>query len=443
LNKSPALGSEQPPIRIDLFYSLITLACTAIWSIVSGWLLYFYIPPAGEGRVLVPAALYSATMLVVRVANALFAVWVGHRSDGLHSRWGRRLPLMFLSGLPLLLFFILLWTPPLPDESLWNLVYLAVILILYNGAYTLNQVPFTALLPELALTDRHRVRLSGWSSGAFLLGFILGALAGPLIEWGGYIRMALVYAAGALPLFYLPFLVLRERPRPVTETTARVPLWRALRSMAANRPFVIMTASGVFYWGISTLIQSILPYLVTEICLLNAADTFYFYIPGVVGSLMCYPLVGWLANRWGKWRVFAGSMLASALVLPGLWLIGPWLPLSLPAQGIIWVTVQAIAFSGVTMLPPAFGAEIVDHDEQLTGQRREGLYYSLWGLLDQMVNGLVAALLPLLLLLGRSRNDPHGPLGVRMVGLFGGLLMLVGLLIFVRYPRKGPGQVEG
>lgn len=442
MNKETDSLSDRSPLRVDVFYSLITLACTAIWSVMSGWLLYFYLPPQGEGQPLVPAALYGGMTLVVRVANALFAVWVGHRSDTLRSRWGRRLPLMFVSGLPLVLLFILLWTPPLRHESVWNLVYLAVVLVLYNAAYTLNQVPFTALLPELALTDRHRVRLSAWSSSAFLLGFILGALAGPLIAWGGYLRMALIYAAGALPLFYLPFLVLRERPRPTAGEVERPPLWRALRSMLQNRPFVIMTAAGVFYWGISTLIQSVLPYLVTEICLLDTADTFYFYIPGVVASLVCYPLVGWLANRVGKWYVFAGSMLASALVLPGLWLIGDHWPLSLRAQGIIWVTAQAVAFSGVTMLPPAFGAEIVDHDERLSGQRREGLYYSLWGLLDQVVNGSVAALLPLLLLLGRSHSDPQGPLGVRMAGVFGGLLMLVGFTIFMRYPRRSGTKNE-
>ncbi|MBN1936565.1 MAG: MFS transporter [Anaerolineae bacterium] len=435
---------RQAPIRIDIFYSLITLGSTAIWSVMSGWLLYFYLPPAGEGQVLVPAALYGVTTLAVRALNALFAIWVGHRSDRIRSRWGRRLPLIFVSALPMLLFFVLLWIPPVRGESGWNLAYLALILILYNGAYSLNQIPFTALLPDLALTDSHRVRMSAWSASAFLLGFILGGLAGPLIDRGGYLVMALIYVGIALPLFYLPFLVLRERPRPPAAEMAadRPDLWRALGSMRHNRPFVIMTAAGVCYWGITTLVQATLPYIVTEICRLDTGDAFYFYIPAVLASLVCYPLITWLSNRVGKWAVFAGSMLASAIVLPGLLLIGERLPLGLGAQGILWMTLQAVALSGVAMLPPAFGAEIVDYDEQLTGQRREGLYYSVWGLLDQVVNGLVAALLPVILLLGRSRGDPNGPLGVRMVGMFGGALMLVGFLVFLNYPLRQKGEVE-
>lgn len=436
LSETANLAQRKAPIWTDAFYSLTALGSTAIWSVMSGWLLYFYLPPEGEGQVLVPAALYGATILAVRALNALFAIWIGHRSDRMRSRWGRRLPLMFVSALPLLIFFVLLWTPPVRGESGWNLAYLALILVLYNGMYSLNQIPFTALLPELALTDSHRVRMSAWSASAFLLGFILSGLAGPLIDWGGYVMMALVYVGMALPLFYLPFLVLRERP-PVTEAAADRPnLWRALGSMRHNRPFVIMTATGACYWGITTLVQATLPYIVTEICQLDIGDAFYFYIPAVLASLVCYPLITWLSNRVGKWAVFAGSMFASALVLPGLLLIGEWLPLGLGAQGILWMTLQSVALSGVAMLPPAFGAEIVDHDAQLSGQRREGLYYSVWGLLDQVVNGVVAALLPVILLLGRSRGDPNGPLGVRMVGVFGGVLMLVGFVIFFRYPLR-------
>ena len=88
------------------------------------------------------------------------------------------------------------------------------------------------------------------------------------------------------------------------------------------------------------------------------------------------------------------------------------------------------------MLLPSFVAEITDHDERLTGQRREGAYYAVWGLFDQIVTGAALALLPLLLLLGRSHSDPLGPLGVRMVGIVGGMLMFAAFLAFLRYPLR-------
>jgi GPH family glycoside/pentoside/hexuronide:cation symporter len=335
-------------LKTDVAYALITLGSSIIWAILSGWMLYFYLPPEGEGVVLAPAAWYSVVIFGTRALNAGMAPFIGHFSDNLRSRWGRRLPLMFVSGVPLLVFFVLLWTPPLQTESVWNLLYLGGMLVLYNLAYTMNQIPYTALLPELALTDRHRVRMSAWASSFLLVGMIVSSAAGMLIERFGYAVAALIYALVALPMFYLPFLVLREprtfleRPdRQMTSAEGTLPrrnLRAVVGSMLQNRAFVIMTAAGAFYWGLTTLVQSAIPYIVTEICLLDPGDTLWFYVPAIVGSLVCYPLVTWLAGRVGKWAVFAGSLFASALVMPGLMLIGDWLPLPLMTQGIVWVS---------------------------------------------------------------------------------------------------------
>ena len=425
--------------RSSVLYSLVNLGSTTLWSVMSGWLLYFYLPPESEGPSLVPAALYGATMLAVRAVNAIIAPPIGHLSDQTRSSWGRRLPLMFASGLPMAVFFFLLWTPPVRDASIWNLVYLAVVFLLYNVAYTFNQVPYMALLPELARTDQHRVRISGWSSAFFLLGMILGGAAGPLIENAGYQSAALVYAVAVLPLLYLPFLVLRERPERQSEAEERVTLRDAAATMLRNRAFLIMSATGILYWSVTTFVQSAIPFIVTEICELSKGETLSFYIPGILASLACYPLVTWLSHRLDKSTIFSGSLLASAVVLPGLLAIGEWIPLPLKTQGIIWISLQAVAMAGVTMLPPAFGAEITDYDAELTGQRREGTYYATWGLLDQAINGAASALLPLILLLGRSQSDPHGPLGVRLIGPLSGVMMLASFLIFLKYPLR-PGS---
>jgi len=108
----------------------------------------------------------------------------------------------------------------------------------------------------------------------------------------------------------------------------------------------------------------------------------------------------------------------------------------LMAQGLTWIALQSIAMSGITMLPQAFAAEVTDHDEKSTGQRREGAYYSSWVLLGQLISALAGAVLPLLFMLGRGQSDFNGPLGVRLTGPIGGVLMLVSLLIFLKYPLR-------
>ena len=48
----------------------------------------------------------------------------------------------------------------------------------------------------------------------------------------------------------------------------------------------------------------------------------------------------------------------------------------------------------------------------------------------------------MILLLGRSRTAPQGPLGVRMVGVVSGVLIGVGFLIFLRYPLRQDEAVK-
>jgi GPH family glycoside/pentoside/hexuronide:cation symporter len=425
-----------PSLRIDLSYSSFSMATTIVWTVVDSWLLYFYLPPEGQGSPLVPIALFGVVMLMSRVLNAILTPPIGYWTDHAHSRWGRRLPFIFLAGIPYAFFFVLLWAPPFQGTSLGNLIYLGVILISYNIAQSLVTIPYGSLLPELARTDPHRVRMTTWSASLQLIGVILAGLAGILISRWGYIWMAVIYALVILPLLYAPFLVLREQPERQIEAEQRFGFWESLGITLRNRAFLVMTATGACFWTATTFLIYVIPYIVTEICLLTEADTPYFYLPAVVASLISYPIVNKLSARFGKWRVFAGSLLATAFVLPGLMLIGSWWPIPLAVQGVLWIAIEAVAMSGITVLPYTFAAEITDYDETQTGQRREGAYYSAWSLLDQLANGLAGLLLPLLLLLGRSHLDPHGPLGVRLTGLVGGVLMLAAFLIFQRYPLK-------
>ena len=433
---SKTLPETLPSIRIDLSFSLIQLGTTIIWSVCDGWLLYFYLPPEGKGQALVPLALYGVVIFIAKALNTLITPPVGYWSDHLHSRWGRRLPLMFSASLPLVVVFVLLWLPPIKGESIINLLYLGAMLILFNISEALVIIPLGALLPELAVIDRHRVRLTMWSSVFQLLGVIAAGLAGFLIDGFGFLQTALIYAAFILPLLYIPFLTLREQPGRQIDESQQFGFLESLVITLKNRAFLILSATGLCFWMATTFLMVVIPYIVTEICLLNVSDAPYFYIAGVLAMLASYPAVNWLTGRFGKWMVFAGSLLASAIVLPLLMLVGPWLPIPLMAQGLIWVTLQSVAMSGVTMLPQAFAAEICDYDEKLTGQRREGAYYSAWSLLGQLIGGLAAAILPLLFILGRSQSDVNGPLGVRLTGLIGGVLMLIAFVIFLRYPLR-------
>jgi GPH family glycoside/pentoside/hexuronide:cation symporter len=414
-------------------YAVITLATSTLWGVLSGWLLYFYLPPTGSP--LVPAALYGLIMLISRGINILITIPVGYLSDRTRTRWGRRMPFVVGGALFIPLLFVLIWMPPHAGESIVNLLYVAVILAAFNVVYEIHQIPCEAMFPELFPDEKQRINISVWRSAFQLVGAVLAGAAGPLIEKTGYANTALIFAAGTAPFLFVPMFFLREK-NVTPKNNELISIRESVRLTLSNRAFQVFTLAWALSWIASTFMMETLPYIVTEVCHLSEADTIYFYIPAVLVSLLCFPIVTWLAKRFGKLRVFGGSLLACAIVQPGLMLISERIPIPLMAQGIAWVILAAIALSAAQILPTAIAADITDLDEKITGQRREGSFYAFWGLLDQLASGVGSALLPLFLLLGRSKSDPHGPLGVRLLGLGGGLLLFLGFLIFRKYPHK-------
>ncbi len=421
-------------VKTDLFYSFGTLGRSTIGFVVSSWLLYFYIPPGGEP--LVPVALYGFAIIFGQIISAILAPLIGYLSDNCKSRWGRRLPFMFIAGLPVILLFVLLWIPPVQKTSTWNLLFLALVFGLFRVALGFYQVPYKSVLPEIAITEKHRVRISAYQSGFLLVGMVIGGMAGLTIENLGYGVTALIYAGIGLIAFYIPIAALRGRKAWKYSSGARIDFRQSLSITMKNRVFMLFTLVWAIYMMTTSLIQSSAPFIVTEICRLNKADTIYFYLPGLIASLASYPLISKLTNRLGKEKVFAGSFLLAALVFPGTMLIGQWLTISLKTQCISWAVLQAVSISGMVVLTTAFIAEITDYDHAVTGQHREGMYYATLSVLEQISTGIASVLLPVLMLLGRSHLSPQGPLGIRLTGLIGGALMFIGFIIFLRFPLR-------
>jgi GPH family glycoside/pentoside/hexuronide:cation symporter len=415
----------------DIAYALLTLGSSSLWGFVSGWILYFYIPPSGTP--LVPIALYSVVMFLSRGINVAISLPIGFLSDQTRTPWGRRLPYIFAASFFMIGAFALLWIPPHSTESLGNLAYLAAVMVVFNIAYGFREIPYEALLPELAPEEQRRVNISGWKAGFQLVGAIFAGFIGPLIERWGYQNAALIFAGVMIPFFFVPLFFIRENRAAPKEAPTRLGFWNHLKLTLANRTFLIFISSWALSWAATTFILETIPYIATEICRGTEADTVYFYIPPIIVSLICFPIITQLANHYGKRIVFLGSLLLGALVLPCLLFISDSIPVPLLMQGVIWICLEAIALSGAQVLPTAILAEITDADAQVTGQRREGSYYGALGVMDQVSSGLASALLPLFLLLGRSNSDPQGPLGVRLLGLASGLAMFAAFLVFRKY----------
>ena len=439
----PVEPRPELPLANKLLYASGSLGANITFQAIATWLIYFYAPPDdADNAPLVAIGLVGVVLVIGRVIEALDDPLIGYWSDRTRTRWGRRLPFIVLGTPVLALSFFLLWTPPIDHESAWNAVYLFVLLEVFFLANTIVGGPYDALLPEIAVTSRDRVSLSAWkvlfgAAGAGMV-FVLG---GPLIASLGFAGMGLFMAAMTFLSRYLPVLGVRGHlQREVTATRFR--FGQAVRETFSNRQFLAFVPAFVLFTVAQVMLTQWLPFYVdvvlrdtvvhlpfgielekteAKVTLLTAV----FFLP-LIASI---PLMSWLAQRLSKRSVYGGSMLLCGLYFPLLFFFG-FLPGISKLLQSFFVLGLGIPIAGLFVFPQALLADIIDFDEQRTGERREALYFGVQATLQKMGLGLAAALFALLLaLFGKSAGDP---LGIRLVGPAAGLCALAGFAVFAR-----------
>ncbi|MHB8945352.1 MAG: MFS transporter [Bacillota bacterium] len=421
------------PVQM-ITYAAGTSAGLLLNTTVVTWVMYFYVAPPGEGRVpLIPIVAFTWIMLLGRIVDALADLPVAYFSDRTYSRFGRRMPYIIALGLPTVVVYWLLWSPPVAGLSPLNVIYFAVLINLFFVVYTAVYNPMMALLPEIARTNPERITLSTW--GAFFA-MITTAIAsvgsGLLLERLGYRGMAYVLGGLALVLTYLPFLTIRETPKTAREAVT-MGFWEMLLRTFTNGPFLAYVGNmALFYVGFNTVISG-LPYYVTVILKSSEASVGLYMGAHLAAAMAFFPVMARIAPRIGKRRLYTRAIFVVAALFPLFFFIGKVpLPISPQVQGIALMALVGIPLSALYMLPNPLISDCVDYDELLTGKRREAMYYGVQNILQNAAMAFSAVLLGSLFnFFGYSAKNPAG---IYLMGPAAGLCFLLAGLIFLKYP---------
>jgi GPH family glycoside/pentoside/hexuronide:cation symporter len=166
------------------------------------------------------------------------------------------------------------------------------------------------------------------------------------------------------------------------------------------------------------------------------ADAFLmlYFVTGIVF------LPGWvaLARRIGKKRAWLLSIAINTGAFVGVFFLGPGDAL---IYGVL-VFLSGIGLGATLALPSSIQADVIDYDELLTGERREGRYIGLWSIAKKLAAAVgVGAGLSILGLAGYIPNaeQPEAVLlALRVLyALVPSVCNLVALAIAFAYPISG------
>jgi GPH family glycoside/pentoside/hexuronide:cation symporter len=344
------------------------------------------------------AGLAGGIWLVGRLWDAVNDPLVGSLSDRLQSRWGRRRPFLLLGSFPFALVFFLMFVVP-PFESTAGLVaYYSVVFLLYDTLYTIVNVPYLALVPELAEEYDERSSLTGWRTAFSFLAQLVTAGAFKLLaeqvfgpRFGGGpegIRLGYLLAAGlwslsmALP-FVLLALTVREPEREPVKSPIR--LLDNAREVFRNRPFRLAALIYLLCFTTGDIILIVfVRYLIDYVQVRPGIDS--LVLASVLGaSLLSIPLVLLLMRRTDKRTAYLISISFMVAVLA----VGAFLPPG--GQNLIFIgaLLAGMGFAAMSIIPWAIVADVIDVDELQTGERREGLYTGYLVFLRKFATGIL------------------------------------------------------
>jgi Na+/melibiose symporter-like transporter len=251
-------GSSQPSglqLSTKLYYGFGSVAYGIKDNGFAFFLLLFYNQVLG-----LPAAWVGAGIMIALIVDAVTDPIVGYASDNLHSRWGRRHPFMYASGIPVALAFFLLWSPPsgLSQGSLF--AYFLTVAVLVRVFITFYEIPSTSLVSEL--TDDYDERTSmlafryffGWWGG---LGMSVMAYLVFLPRGGGQLYQAGYRDYGLMGSLMMLSAILisaagthRHIPNlkdpPAKQAFDLRRTVRELRETLNNRSFLVLFVSALF-----------------------------------------------------------------------------------------------------------------------------------------------------------------------------------------------------
>jgi glycoside/pentoside/hexuronide:cation symporter, GPH family len=435
-------SARELPLRARVLYAASSLGGEALGQSRGLWLLYFYAPPDdADIPELLPLWLAGTVLFAVRLIEAFDDLLVGWWSDRTRSRLGRRIPFV-LAGAPFAaVFAVLIFAPP-DGGTVGTAVWLFLTIELYFLFSTLAGGPYEALLPEIARTTPERLSVVGLRVYFGAAGAGLGLVgSGLLVDHAGFTTMAFVMAAAMLVTRLVGVAgVWRHASR--TQPPAELSLREALRATLASSGFRAFLPSFVLFQVALQLVLGVLPFLVTAVLGVEDEGTWVAVLTAtaIVVMLAAVPVYARVARRSSKRHAFSRSMLLAACVFPLVTLAGlaPGVPAS--AELIVLAAAAGIPFAGVYLFPAALTADICDDDALRTGMRREATYYGAQNVVEKTATSVTPLLLALLLLLGRSEENP---LGIRLVGLGAGVVAVLAWLSFRRYELPDDRALAG
>jgi len=384
--------------------------------------------------------------------NAFNDPLIGYLSDRTHTKWGRRLPYIVVSFVPLAVVMYFLFTPPLPVGTInevGNFYYFLMIILVFELFYTAFSLNQTSLFPEVFMSEQERTKANNvrqiFSIIGLVFAFILPGLiisdfsdpaALPEYQLFGIIAGIIVIVGALVFLLLGP----KEKQEFREDYKNAFGFFKTIKFCFKSKSFRWYIISETSNWFVYGMLPTLVPLYAKFV--LNESDAFMaslllgltFISATIFITFLWRPIVRKIGNR-KAWMI---SMTIWIFSLFPLMFIGDLI------SGMIVFFLIGVGLSGSLFIIDLVVADIVDEDEVATGMRREAGFYGVNAFVLRFSNILVIlAISTVFSTVGWATFNPtidpsQVAFGLRvLIFVFPAIALVIAILAVYKYPLHG------
>lgn len=427
-------------------YSMAGLGPNLLMTLVTGYLNDALLAPTGidpaktfTGSILVSVALCSVLFFAAKVIDAFIDVPLAYLSDKLHCKMGRRKASILMGWVPMVISFLLLWSPKLflgAGEAGVTWIE-AILLVIFYSSYTLTMVSYYGSYSAITKNEKDLASLSHYKAFfdtvqycvayALFPALLLSILGG---REAGAIAAAMLKLAPLMLTMLIPLFMIKDEDKEEQKLDRDAPLLVSIKASLNSKPFrkwlgvlfLIHMGLMLFLTGIGTTIpDNLVGIKGWQVTAMNSAA----FAP-VPLMLLIFNAV---KKRKGHRFALQTALIVFAVAMFSF--VGAWKQLwqSMPMMSLIFglaaSTIGSYSVGVFFSISYFYPARIAAEEMQVTGKDNAAMYFAVQGLVTQLASAVGVNLIYMNLV--GNEIPVAGMAGGQfaLVPLIAGVLMLV------------------
>ena len=410
-------------------------------------LVNLYIMKFSTDVLLIAPAVMGVIFSISRIWDAVSDPVAGYLSDRTTFKFGRRRTWILVSFVPISLGFLAVFSPPASMEGQALDTWMMFAILGFYSAMTLFLVPHMALGAEISDDYHERTKLFGVRHIGFTLGSILALVSMSILIKEDVRQLAsnLALLSVLIMSAFIIFSVSRLKERPEYQNRVNKNPFKAFRDVWKNYHAKILLII-LFIENLGGAVIGVLTLYVTQY-IVEAPEwapliIFAYMFPAAASVPLWIPL----SRKYGKIKLWIFSLAATGIAFGGIFII-PFLD-SVTERLIVIFTgaiLGGIAAGCGGAVGPSIKGDVIDYDEYLTGERKEGTYFAAANFVFKSATGIMLLLTGFVLQFsGFIPNQPQTmEVKIALISLYGLVpLIFYSLGAFLLYKKFKFGEKE-